>query len=112
MERCTIRQSGAVSIVQVRGEIRIASGDTSLSLALRGLLAEGQGRILLDLEQVPFLDTMALGELVGVRMRARQMGGDLKLLNPGSRIRTVLAVTRLEEVFEIYDHEVKALEAF
>lgn len=106
------RISGKVSIVDLRGEIKIAAGDLSLREAIQDLLADGRPHILVNLDRVPFMDTMGLAELVMGRKRAREKGGDLKLLNPTATVRRVLETTRLDNVFDIFDHEVKAIEAF
>jgi anti-sigma B factor antagonist len=112
MEATKIRSSGDVSIVELKGRVNVAAGDTALRDAIDGLLAEGKARILVDLGGVPFLDTMGLGELIQGRKKALQKGGNLKLLNAPPIVLRALEATGLAKVFETYDHEVRAIESF
>lgn len=71
----------------------------------RQVLASYQpGEILiLDLENLAFLDSAALSVLIHLRKRILETGGNLKLANIGPTIQKLLHITRLHRVFEIYD---------
>ena len=56
---------------------------------------------ILDLSQVPLLDSSALGVIMLTVQQLRQTGGKLVLLNPQPNVRNVLRVTRLDTVLEI-----------
>ena len=75
-------------------------------------LAAGKRRILLNLEAVNFLDSAGLGELVKCKKRTLEGQGDIKLLNPRDRVRELLVMTRLIQIFEIYDDEDTAVRSF
>lgn len=64
-------------------------------------LDAGTSTIILDLSEVTFLDSMALGVLVGAAKRARADGGELRLVVPGTSIRRILEVTLLDRVFPL-----------
>ncbi len=53
-----------------------------------------------DLSRVTFIDSTGLGMLVGVLKDAREMQGDLRLVNAGREVRRLLQVTGLEALFE------------
>lgn len=92
---------GAV-VVRVRGEV-----DVSTAPRLRQELVElaGQGRqlVVVDLDDVDFLDSTGLGVLVGGLKRFRSLGGDLVLVCTGERILRILAITRLDRAFTVHD---------
>ena len=56
---------------------------------------------ILDLSQVPLLDSSALGAIMLTVQQLRQTDGKLVLLNPQPNVRNVLRVTRLDTVLEI-----------
>lgn len=66
-------------------------------------VVQGQpGRVLLDLEQVTFLDSSGLGTLVAI-MKMLKDGQRLELANCSGVVRKVLALTRMDSVFVLHD---------
>ncbi|MFN3651512.1 MAG: STAS domain-containing protein [Armatimonadota bacterium] len=61
-----------------------------------------------DLRKVSFIDSTGLGMLVGVLKEAREMNGDLRLMNAGREVRRILQVTGLEALFEARPPEAMA----
>ncbi len=97
------RRSGAnLPVVAVRGEIDVATAP-ELRQRLDELVAGGDRTIVVDLSDVTFIDSIALGVLVGAVNRCRQVGGDLPLVLSEPRIRKVFDITGLTEVFSISD---------
>jgi len=74
------------------------------------LLTKGYHYIIVDLQHTDYLDSTALGMLVGTLKRVREKGGDLRLLAPSARIRRLLEITRLTLVFPINASEQEALD--
>jgi len=66
---------------------------------LRALYAQGP-ELCVDLGRVNFIDSTGLGMLVGVLKEAREMSGDIRLINAGREVRRILQVTGLETLFE------------
>src|SRR5712691_468276 len=95
------RTSGAVNIFDVGGRLTIETlGDMTLAEKVRSLLLAGRTQILLNLEGVPYLDTMGLCNIVEVYVATRRQGGSLKLLHLTPHVREVLMITRLLTVFD------------
>src|SRR3954471_17196200 len=67
------------------------------------LVSQGQHKIVVDLEQVDFLDSTGLGVLVGGLKRVRSHDGELVLVCTKSRILKVFEITGLTKVFAIHD---------
>jgi len=68
--------------------------------------------IVVNLQQVNFLDSTALSTLVQGMKRSRQVNGDVRLCNLQQPVRMVFELTRLDRVFEIYSNEEDAVQAF
>ena len=105
----TEQVTGGVPVVSVVGEIDVATAP-----ALREHLAAheeaGVGAVVVDLLGVSFLDSTALGVLVGSFKRVRESGGDLKLVIAEPRILKVFEITDLIRVFPIFSTVDEALQ--
>jgi anti-sigma B factor antagonist len=102
---------GAV-ILDFNGRLVLGEDTVLLRERVRALIAMGQKRILLNLQDVPYIDSSGLGELVSAFIAARKEGGDLKLLNLTQKVHGLLQITKLYTVFEVYDDEEAALRSF
>jgi anti-sigma B factor antagonist len=97
------------SSVAVRGEIDLHTAPY-LHDELLGALAGAQtNRVVVDMSQVGFCDSSGLSVLVSGMKRARENGGDLELLAPGSSVAKVLEVTGLDAVFVVHGSHAEAL---
>jgi anti-sigma B factor antagonist len=108
----TERRQGDVVILDLDGKILLGEGDVQLREAIRRLLQSGARKILLNLANVPYMDSAGLGELVRAYTTVRREGGELKLLNLTARIQDLLTITKLISVFESFDSEDTALKSF
>lgn len=61
------------------------------------------GSLLIDLEQVDFLDSSGLGVLVGIARRKKSANEILKLANLNERVKKVFEITQAYTLFDIYD---------
>ena len=96
------RMERGLSIVAVSGEIDVATAP-QLQESLHALIAQGRTTLVLDLLAVTFLDSTALGVLVGALKRCREQGGDLQLVVSDPRIVKIFEITGLTTVFPIVD---------
>jgi anti-sigma B factor antagonist len=96
------RVDEGVPIITVIGEIDVATAP-QLRESLHRLIAQGQATVVLDLLGVTFLDSTALGVLVGALKRCRELGGELHVVVTDARIRKIFEITGLHKVFPIVD---------
>src|SRR5438093_10513735 len=89
------REQDGWTVLTVSGEIDIATAP-SLRERLHSLLAEGKHRLVIDLDDVGFLDSTALGVLVGVLKRARMDEGEVRIASAQPRVVKVFEITRLD----------------
>jgi len=106
------REVSHVTILDVRGRIVLGDEIGELRDAVRGLVAEGKKKIVLNLADVDYIDSSGVGELVGCFTTVRNAGGELKLLNLTQKVKDVLHVTKLYTVFDIKDDEFHAVKSF
>lgn len=106
------RSSGDVIILDVKGKMTLGEGDLLLKDKVNSLLMQGQRKLLLNLEGIPYMDSAGLGEIVRTFTTVSRQGGSLKLLNLTKRIQDLLAITKLLTVFETFESESDAVRSF
>lgn len=107
------RQSGDVTILDLRGRSTIDEGESeSLSRQLRKLLANDARKLLLNLAELARIDSSGVGVIIETCVSMRRRGGDLKLLCPRGTVLEVLNVLHLLEAIETFEDEPKALASF
>jgi anti-sigma B factor antagonist len=106
------REVAHVSILDIEGRIVLGDEIHQLRDAVRGLIAQGKKKIILNLAAVDYIDSSGVGELVGSFTTVRNAGGELKLLNLTQKVHDVLHVTKLYTVFDIKDDEFHAVKSF
>src|SRR6202163_158712 len=102
--RIDTRVNRDVVIIQPKERIT-DENEAQLTEVVRALLEAGPRRLVLDLVDVPGIDSIGLAAIVQAYTSTRRRGGDLKLLHVGRRNRQLLTITKLLTVFEAYDTE-------
>jgi anti-sigma B factor antagonist len=108
----SIRESGDVTILDLRGRSTIDGESELLDNRLRKLIANGVRRVLLNLTDLTQVDSSGVGVIIDTYVSLKDQGGDLKLLCPRGRVREVLRVLRLLEIIPHFENETKALVSF
>jgi anti-sigma B factor antagonist len=108
----TERKSGDVTVLVVEGKILLGEGDVQLKRKIDELIDRNETKILVNLANVPYMDSGGLGEIVRSYTTVKRAGGELKLLNATKRISDLLTITKLITVFEIFDDEAAAVKSF
>ena len=106
------RQAGDVTILALAGKLTLGEGERLLKGKISSVVRGEPRQLLLDLSEVPYVDSAGLGELVRTYTAVNRNGGQLKLLGLAKRIKDVFALTKLLTVFEIFETEQEALDSF
>src|ERR1043165_6266242 len=105
----TERRSGNVTVLDLKGNIRLGEGNIELHNILRFLVEQGEKRVLLNLAEVSYIDSTGLGELVAGYTTLQKNGGDLKILRLTARVHELMVITKLLTVFDVFDNEQEAV---
>jgi len=101
-----------VTILDLKGKMTLGEGDELLKDKVNSLLQQNQKKIVLNLAEVPYIDSAGLGEIVRTYTTVSRQGGSLKLLNLTKRITDLLSITKLLTVFETFESENDAVRSF
>ncbi len=108
---CREEEANDVLIVDVTGDLDARSaGD--LKLTLNEKIEGGKVWILVNLSEVPYMDSAGLGVLVSGLKNTNRQNGDLRIYGLQPDVRNIFELTRLNKVFQIFEDEASALASF
>lgn len=109
----SIRESGDVTILDLRGRSTIDGGESELlNKHLRKLIANGARKVLLNLVGLRQVDSSGVGTIVATYVSLKRQGGELKLLCPRGRVLEVLTLFHLLDNIPSFEDEAEALNSF
>jgi anti-anti-sigma factor len=97
-----VERDGAAALVRIDGEVEFATAPR-LRTTLLDLARDGATPVVLDLAEVPFLDSAGISLLIQAKKRLATIGSDLVLRAPQPNIRRVLEISGVTELFRIED---------
>lgn len=107
-----VRSLEEVKLIKLTGKITLGAPVDRLRENLDELMDNGVNRIILELEQVPMIDSSGIGLLVRYMTAAKQRGGALKLLNPSKFTVQTLKMIGLLNLFEVFQAQDQAVASF
>jgi len=110
--KMTNREVDGVSVVALDGRIVLGEESNSLREKVKGLIASGKKKIVLNMDNITFIDSAGLGTLVAAHHSAKSQNASLRLCHLGSKFQEVLQITKLLTVFEVYNTEAEAVASF
>jgi len=94
------RRGDGVGVVRLSGEVDMYTAP-QLKQCLLGLVDDGAAKVVIDLSSVTFIDSTALGVLIGGVRRLHATGGAMALVVTTRPVERVLSITGLDRVFTI-----------
>lgn len=100
-----------VRLMEVSGRIDSISAD-ELHAALADAIDEGRSKLVVELQNVEYMSSAGLRELVSALKQVNKSGGDLRLANPSAKVMEVLELAGLDTIFKIFPSTVEAVGSF
>ncbi len=101
MESKIERGAEGLAVLHLTGRLDLASA-SNFRNQVTELLRDGVSVVILDLAEVPFVDSSGLGAIVACLKAARQISGDLRLAGAQEQMRSLLELTTLISVLRPY----------
>ena len=101
-----------VKIVKLKGRLSMGPALDRFNATMNELLGQGNSKIVLDLEEVPTIDSSGIGMLVRHLTTAKQAGGAIRLLKPSKFTVQTLKMVGLLNLFTVFDEESAAAASF
>src|SRR5687767_2718860 len=99
-----------VTVLDIQGVIKLGESAREFSSYLEKILTEETGPVLINFEGINYMDSTGLGELIGYLQKFEDRDRKMALLKPNHRIQALLKITKLDNVFKIFDDRNDALD--
>ena len=106
------RESKGITIIELTGNVMGGPDATSLNDQLHKLIDDNKKKVVVDLDEVKFINSSGLGMLIGGLTTLRNSGGEMKLARASKKIEDLLKMTKLSTVFDIHKTVNDAVTAF
>jgi anti-sigma B factor antagonist len=80
------RSAGDVTLLDLHGKMTLGEGDEALKDKINSLIHQGRRKLVLNLADVPYIDSAGLGEIVRTYTTVSRQGGNQKMLALNNRI--------------------------
>jgi anti-sigma B factor antagonist len=107
-----VRTQGQVKVIKLTGKLVNGPPLDRLNATFTDLLAAGDHRFVLDMGDMPMIDSSGIGLLVRYYTAAKQRGGSVKLLNPSKFTIQTLKLVRMLNLFEVFEDGQLAVASF
>jgi len=107
-----IHYNGTIAVLDLKGKLIKGQGGHQLQILLDKVLTAGTNKILLNLTEVPIIDSMGIGEIVRAYTKVHESGGFLKLVGLTDRVSGALRITQLLDLIESFQTEDEAVSSF
>jgi len=106
------REREGITVLDLKGRLTVGEEVSRFRTQLQKLIDSGQRTIVLNMEQVDYIDSTGLGALVMAYTSMQRAGGKIKLLNLSRRGIELLVMTKLTTIFEVFDDEQSSINSF
>ena len=104
-----VRRQGDAVIATLRGEIDLHNSPPVRAALLKLLDENKPAKLVLNLAEVPYMDSSAIAVLVEALQRLRKTGGKIYLTDLQPRVKGLLEIARLDSIFAVVPTEADAL---
>jgi len=108
----SVLKQSDVQVIRLRGRLTLGQPVDAFRQALEGAFENGDTRILVNLAEVPMVDSSGIGVLVRCHTSARQRGGAIKLVQPQTYTVKTLKMVGLLDIFEVFESEEEGAASF
>jgi len=108
---CRININKDVVVLTPQGELNVYT-ISQLKEMIDQKVKGGYGKFIIDLKDVSYMDSSALGVLINLVKGLQKKGGGLKIVNLKGNIERIFRLTRLVSFFDTYATKEEALSSF
>lgn len=101
-----------ICVIRLEGNVMGGPEAVKVNDLINQLLDDDEQRLIIDLGEVNRMNSSGLGILINALTTFKQNGGELKLANLTDRVKGLLAITKLNTIFESYDTVDAAIDSF
>jgi anti-sigma B factor antagonist len=107
-----IHYIGTIASIDIRGKLVKGQGGHQLQILTDKVLTAGTTKVILNLKEVPIIDSMGIGEIVRAYKRVQEAGCQFKIVGMTERVYGTMRMTQLLDLIESHKTEEEAVESF
>ena len=106
------KMQGDVAVLELKGKLMGGAETSEIHTKVKGLIANGTIKVVIDLGKVTWMNSTGLGALMGSLSSLRSAKGDLKLARVTEKVKSLFMITKLITIFDTFDSVDIAVKAF
>jgi anti-sigma B factor antagonist len=106
------REREGIALLDLKGRITMGAEVSAFRTAFENIAAEPGARLILNMQEVDYVDSTGLGAIVMCSTRLRNSNGVTKLVNVNRRNIELIVMTKIDTIFEVFDDETEAVNSF
>jgi len=106
------QMEGNVQVIKLSGELMAGHDSEKLRNVVDESINAENVNVVVDMEEVNWMNSSGLGMLISALTSLRSSGGDMRLANISDRIRRPIQITKLDKVFQDFDSVEEAVKSF
>ena len=110
--RSSTRLDGKIGIIELRGALIDDHDTDTFRAAVADFIEQGNKCLIIDLHKVNYLNSSGIGCLLRAHSSYAKNNGHIRLVGLGSNVQNLMVITKLIDVFDIYDTMDEAIEGF
>ena len=104
--------ANGIGLIEAKGSLIGGDETVELRQAVAGYLERGYEKLIIDLSNVNYLNSTAIGVLVAAQTSYSRKGWQIKLCGMNKNINNIFVITKLTLVFEVHDKRADAVKSF
>ncbi len=106
----TINEENNIQVLTISGELIDKNQASDLMRAIDELLEQGKNKLVIDIENLKYMNSSGLNVLIQLLTKTRTNGGESVIFNVNKKINELLVITKLNTLFKIVDTKAEAIE--
>lgn len=102
-------QSNAL-ILRISGDLIGEDTGTKLIETVNEAVSHKVLTCVIDISQLRYINSSGIGVLITLLTKFRNKGGEVYLMNPSDNVKRLLAITKLNAIFQVVNHEAEVVE--
>lgn len=104
------KKENNINLFKLSGELIDRNQSKELLTEIDAVIAAGENKVLLNLQELNYINSSGLNVLINILTKARKAGGDTAICCVNKKITELLVITKLDSIFNVSSNEEKALE--
>lgn len=110
--KITTNEKYQATVIQLKGNLVGGPDAQTFRSKLYDLIEENKNKVVVDMANVKFMNSSGLGILISGYTTLKNASGELKLAHISDNVQGVLNITKLNQIFNVYDSVDEALKSF